>query len=783
MNLLLRVSKLFLFILIMIFFIFILTYSIFIFKPDLALNTSNKLGLTDYKINFEEIDSNKNLLKPTYSVKNIEVYDKNSNVLMIIESLKIGINVLRSLSSDLIVINELEIVNFTNQIDSKSDGFFLTNVNIEINDLLIKSNDLNLNVSKSYISMKIDDISVVSHEGSINESYFDKLELFLPNPSQKLFFLGTFYLNEKDIINRNLINLDSFDSAKINLIVESNGTLDLENLTIESFNKYNFYESRLETESKFLINAINLELFEGDDENLYGKFEANIPDQFIQGSMYVSDGVIIKTNLEIDLSQTINDQRYFGIKGKEAFKTTIEIKDNVASLLLESDLTNTEFSSEIDEISKNIKDKLFTTIKIRNLSNPSYLIKNKKFEAFFDNKNNGYFDFGNGFSEETVSSKQELDGFYIYLNLKDINIENLLVDSSGNNTSNLRSIFVKSKRLNLFNNSYNNQTLKILFNENETYANFYGKNLNGSIRIDNSGFTRIDVFDTKFEFNGVSLANTDISLNDNINIRFVGRNIQTYDDVFQDVDFYFLRNKEITTIDNINIRSKNFYIGPYAKKKAYISFNRNEDLYKVRGSYEIDTDNFPFKDSINYDFGYLSSDLNIQWNSLSELKNLEGEVKFLIKDLESKASLPDSAFLRALRIFNLNAIVEGINSDSLLGSRNLIIKRAEGDFYVGQNRALINKPIKLETAEAKMEWMGEVLKDNVGILNELNLDLEMRLKLSENIPWYAAVFGGIPALAGGFIFENIIDERLDDASTFQFKVTGNINDPKIERLN
>ena len=272
--------------------------------------------------------------------------------------------------------------------------------------------------------------------------------------------------------------------------------------------------------------------------------------------MYVSDGIIIKTNLEIDLSQTINDQRYFGIKGKETFKTTLEIKDNVSSLSLESDLTNTEFNSEVDEISKNIKDKLFTTIKIRDLSNPSYLIKNKKFEAFFDNKNNGYFDFGNGFSEETVSSKREFDGFYIYLNLKDINIENLLVDSSGNNTSNLKSIFIKSKTLNLFNNTYNNQTLKILFNENETYANFYGKNLNGSIRIDNSGFTRIDVFDTKFEFNGVSLANTDISLNDNINIRFVGKNIQTYDDVFQDVDFYFLRNEEITTIDNINIRSK-----------------------------------------------------------------------------------------------------------------------------------------------------------------------------------------------------------------------------------
>ena len=142
------------------FFIFILTYSIFIFKPDLALNASNKLGIISYKINFEDIDTNKNLLKPTYSLKNIKVYDKNSNELMVVESMKIGINMFRSLSSDFIVINDLEIINFTNQIDSKSEGFFLKNVNIEINDLLIKSNDLNLNVSKSYVSIKIDDILI-----------------------------------------------------------------------------------------------------------------------------------------------------------------------------------------------------------------------------------------------------------------------------------------------------------------------------------------------------------------------------------------------------------------------------------------------------------------------------------------------------------------------------------------------------------------------------------------------------------------------------------------------
>jgi uncharacterized protein YhdP len=82
-----------------------------------------------------------------------------------------------------------------------------------------------------------------------------------------------------------------------------------------------------------------------------------------------------------------------------------------------------------------------------------------------------------------------------------------------------------------------------------------------------------------------------------------------------------------------------------------------------------------------------------------------------------------------------------------------------------------------------MEWIGEVLKNPDGVLDKLNLDLNMRLKVSENIPWYAAIFGGVPALAGGFILENIIDDSLDDVSTFKFNVSGDIKDPEITRLN
>ena len=81
-----------------------------------------------------------------------------------------------------------------------------------------------------------------------------------------------------------------------------------------------------------------------------------------------------------------------------------------------------------------------------------------------------------------------------------------------------------------------------------------------------------------------------------------------------------------------------------------------------------------------------------------------------------------------------------------------------------------------------MRWTGEVLKNSEGFLDELNLNLEMRLRVSENIPWYAAIFGGIPALAGGIVFENIFEDSLDDATTFKFDVKGSIDEPIIERL-
>ena len=87
-----------------------------------------------------------------------------------------------------------------------------------------------------------------------------------------------------------------------------------------------------------------------------------------------------------------------------------------------------------------------------------------------------------------------------------------------------------------------------------------------------------------------------------------------------------LRNKNITTVDNINVSSKNLNIGPYDNnEKAYISYNNKTDMYKVRGSYKINNENSTLKALTNYDFEYLYTNLNIQWIGIDQLKNIEGQ--------------------------------------------------------------------------------------------------------------------------------------------------------------
>ena len=771
-----------LFISIFSFFISVAIYISLIYKPENLIFLANKYFHDDLIIEYEKADSNKDLLSPGFNFKKILVKDFENKIILEADNIGIGINLVKSFTEKHVNLTFLDLQNFL--YINEQDRNYKTNLKLIIDETDIKSETFNFQASNTLIEIKNGNISIINRNGKLNNIIFNDLNILNKHNSNKIFYSAIFNLDEKIIDDNNFINLESISDYEIDLEVHSKGYFDTSLKNLENLNKYIFKKSSFITNTEYPIKNIELVLNTNIDKEVTGIFTASIPDQDIKGSiLFKNENLTIRSGLKFNMNQIVNYDQYLKLNGLEEFRGVLNINNDIVSLDLESDLSNTSITSVIDDLNKDKGTNLKTTINIRDLSNPTYLIKNSNVKSYIGLNNSGYFSLGNNYDKE-IQQLDYRDGFHIFLSLNRLDTNKISFSNQANKLSGLVSIKSKIKELNFFENTYNDQEFEINFKGNNIDATFSGKDLNGIIKVDETGFMRIDVFDTKFEFKGLDIVESQSNFDiEDINLRFVGKNIQTYDDLFQDIDFYLLRNEKITTIDNINVSSKNLNIGPYDRnEKAYISYNRMNDMYKVRGSYKINNENTPLKALIDYDFEYLSTNLNIQWTSIEQLKNVEGRIDFLLKDFKSDTSLGDSAFLRALKIFNLNAIIENINNEADITSSNLYINRAEGNFYVGQNRALISNPIKIETSEAKMKWRGDIFKNSEGLLENLNLDLEMRLKVSENIPWYAAIFGGIPALAGGIVFENIFDERLDDVSTFKFKVTGSIEEPSIERI-
>ena len=783
MGVIKKFLKFFTFFLASIFLVISLIYTLIIFKPDNILYFIKKLSKESITVEYQDIDSNGNFLKPKISIDQMVIKNFENEKILSFDNIEVGIKLFELLINQNFHLDPVFIkdVNYYQNSFKESPNI---NFKLRISNFLLESEDLNFLSKDSYIISSDKSISIINYDGKINNVPYNKIDIFKSNFLDKYLYNAEINLNEKIIESEKLFDLSGFNETKVNLYLESKGYFNSLTQELNSINKIIIEDSRLVSKSDYAVESMQAVIFSNLNKKYVGSFSSRIPDQNISGFLLIeNDSINLNSVITLDLRNIFDFGEYLSIDGVEKFNAKMILNKQNISLELNSNLNRTTINSSLEELRKEANTNLITNILISDLSKPTYFIQNKKFKSLIDENNNGYFYLGTGFDKE-INKIQMNDGFYLFLDINKLKINNINTSNTFDYENNLRLIKLRINQLELLNNTFKNQEFEINLLPNEINTSFKGDNLNGTARVDQSGFTKINIFDSELDLEKLFFKKNTYSFDESVvKLRLTGKNIKILNDVINNVDFYILKNANNITFDNIFFTSKNINIGPYQEKdKAYISFNNKDDLYKIRGSFEIDSAGDVLNSLVDFNFEYVYADLNIQWEGYKDLKNLEGNFKFKIKELESSTPLPDSVFLRTLKIFNLNALLDNIDNDTSLVSNNLLVNRAEGDFYVGKNRALITKTIKLETSEAKMEWTGDIQKNESGYLDILDLDLKMRLKVSENIPWYAVIFGGIPALAGGLVFENIIDETLDDVSTFEFNIAGSINEPKITRL-
>ena len=643
------------------------------------------------------------------------------------------------------------------------------------------------------LRLKNSNITIALGEGSYNSIPFKNAKILIDTSAQTLNYFSEHLLSNNNIEFEGLDITNYLIEQDINLPLRSIGKMSLRNQDNINFTKVLFNNLGLkifeESQIKNLVGEIFIKNFNSAFGSIEGNgFEQNFEATLIGKDLSANPILSLNTQLEIDMEEIFPGTDFLRIKGKELSKIQLSYNSSEGlEINIFTNLSNTDITSDINYFNKPVGNSLDTKVNISNIKKPNILIKNNLFETLLileKNKIDGYFKSGDYFNE-IVNSTKNFNKFKIYLDIPELNFEDLNFNSFDGNTSNSMQIEYLEfhfDKLKLLGNNFNAQTGKINILGDATKLTLKGNDLNGEISIGSDGFTKINLKNSKIK----SLSFPKESRSEQFtNIRLIGENINIEGIKIDLFDFYILENSEVITIDNIKVQSKIINIEKLAQEeKAYISYNKKTDLYKVKGSYELNKIPKNIKKYLGYDFEYLQSNMNVEWISTKKLNNLQGKLSFLVKDLRLEQEMPNSVLITALGIFNLKSFFSTISDIDLSDENqsNLNINRGAGSFIFMKDRARISDPLFIETNFAKMKWIGDIQKDRKKNLSDLDLFLEMRLTISDNLPWYAAFLGGFPAVAGGMVIGSIFEEGINDISTINYQVKGDINDPKLLRL-
>ena len=377
-----------LFISVLFFITTVITYISLIYKPENIIFVANKYFSDDFIIEYKSVDSDRDLISPGFNFEDIVVKDTNNKTILEAEKIALGINLVKSFTKKQVNLTFLDLKNFSYV--NKPNSIQKKDFKLIVNKTNIKSEIFNLQANNSLIESHNGKISITNDNGKLNNIIFKELNIFNEYGSNKIFYSAEFNLDEKIIDNENLINLEAFLDYEIDLKIESKGYFDTDLKDLRNLNKFIFNKSSLITNTEYSIKEIDLVINTNLNKNLSGMFNASIPDQNIQGSILIKDQLVtVRSKLKFDMSKIANYDQYLQLDGLEEFMGVLTINDDIVSLDLETNLSNTIITSVIDDLNKNKGKNLKTKINISDLSKPTYFIKNANFRSHIGPNNTG----------------------------------------------------------------------------------------------------------------------------------------------------------------------------------------------------------------------------------------------------------------------------------------------------------------------------------------------------------------------------------------------------------
>ena len=652
--------------------------------------------------------------------------------------------------------------------------------------------DSSINLISSIIEFDEKDLYFFSPSGNAFNFSYDTAFGLLNFQSQKLRFYSIHDLKSSELKKATGLQNESFNLPS--MFAEQKGELNLSNLKLKNVISAKTKKFDLPIYDSHKINFDEASIFIVDLDKIFGLFPSNFMKQealvHLSGADLTSQyNLTFSTTINLDLDKYVPDSTFLKVNGNDDFELELSINKNSSpSLNIYSDLNNTELISPINSLAKNKSRILPTEIHINNFLNPSLKITNQVIEAHIRDFKEylGYISIGKKLPHEFIGFKKEPGlNLYLYLDYMNENLLDRVFPGNSNSTPiQLNKLAFNVKNFQFYDNNFSNFAGKFNFSTSDVIGNLVADKLNLSFKMDKTGFVKVEINDSSIpdlSFINFSQSNSDLT----IKSRVIIKNSDFGEIKIKDFDAYVLNNNKNFAVNNLKLDADLISIKPFQNSSnAYFSINKIQPLNKVRGDFLIkDSKKIPYLSDLA-DFSYFNGSVNLQWTELSSLSNIEGESNFILKDLLIKDSFSDSRAINLLGVLNLKNILGKLaNLDlSIDEFTSTKLGRVEGDLLFSKSKMRLIAPLFIETNAAKMKWVGQINKNKQNNLHDLDLNLDLRVRLGENLPWYAAILGGLPAVAGSAVINEMFAEDINDLTNFQYEVLGTISEPNLKRV-
>ncbi len=569
--------------------------------------------------------------------------------------------------------------------------------------------------------------SFLSKEVYIDFLFFDEASIRV-NPSNERRNVINFFIREGSIKRTSLgkANIESLNIADLRTegrrfgFTFKESSISLKNALkkISGFSGIASYENQ---KLKLLIDSnialFNLDIFEEERvlSNLKGLLSLDFKEKF----------KILPSFLD---AETANSQQFFNISLDEALKLSVLTLGDSRDIYYwaPTNLATNDSFRQSNLISEDVKS-IFSFTSLNNdkslsgkilLSNPKLSILPRNFD----------------------------------INSLEINLDNFKVDAVANGSLPL----IKSENLYL-DYSFAEEVFKVSFLDD----------FKDSFSIS---------FDTK---GSVSAINGSLKpkTGEGYHINFFNNQVFINSDLLQ-LKFLFSKN--------LNIFSENYLFEISQIDSNLFTFEKQYPSRFIFDLSNLSIKNLNTKFHVNYSNYVQDNFPNLTFEKFSiETKNISANVSsngleffgnFLVDGEDIKYS--DASFdFDALRVLSLIDLRTSFSS-----FLNLNFDKYERDsFYVDQmagemlieGNDLINiSNLELDFGPAKADINGSIETDSV-LYDTYDLNLDFTTKISQALPWYVAIFGGIPAAAGAALVTGILDDNINEITKTSYKIKGN----------